>query len=89
MSILGLIVRVGFEHNVSVSNSLITSSFRFCELDVARRVFDQMAKRDVVSWTAILDMYVEMGDLKEARRIFEEMPERNEVSWSAMIARYS
>ncbi|KAL2532245.1 Pentatricopeptide repeat-containing protein [Abeliophyllum distichum] len=49
----------------------------------------RMEERDVVSWTAILDMYVEMGDLREARRIFNEMPERNEISWSMMISRYS
>ncbi|XP_052197862.1 pentatricopeptide repeat-containing protein At2g13600-like [Diospyros lotus] len=89
MSVLGLIVKVGFEHNVSVSNSLITLNLRLGEIDLARRIFDQMEERDVVSWTAIMDMYVEMGDLREARRIFDEMPERNEVSWSAMIARYS
>lgn len=89
MNVLGLIIKFGYEHNVSVSNSLITLCLRMGEMALARRVFDQMEKRDVVSWTAILDMYVGMGDLREARRIFDEMPERNEVSWSAMIARYS
>ncbi|XP_059639959.1 pentatricopeptide repeat-containing protein At5g42450, mitochondrial-like [Cornus florida] len=87
--VLPLIIKVGFEHNVSVSNSLITLCLRLGEIDLARRIFDQMEKRDVVSWTAILDLYAEKGDLREARRIFNEMPERNEVSWSAMIARYS
>ncbi|XP_008230940.1 PREDICTED: pentatricopeptide repeat-containing protein At2g13600-like [Prunus mume] len=89
MSVLGLIVKTGFEHNISVSNSLITLCLKMGEKALARRIFDQMEKKDVVSWTAILDMYVGMGDLREARRIFDEMPERNEVSWSAMIARYS
>ncbi|KAB2610209.1 pentatricopeptide repeat-containing protein [Pyrus ussuriensis x Pyrus communis] len=89
MSVLGLIVKTGYEHNLSVSNSLITLCLKMGEKALARRVFDQMEKRDVVSWTAILDMYVGTGDLREARRIFDEMPERNEVSWSAMIARYS
>ncbi|KAJ8750112.1 hypothetical protein K2173_014027 [Erythroxylum novogranatense] len=88
MSILGLIVKTGLESNVSVSNSLITFFFRMAEITLARRVFDEMKERDVVSWTAILDIHVEMGDLLEARRIFDEMPERNEVAWSAMIARY-
>ncbi|KAF9625064.1 hypothetical protein IFM89_017867 [Coptis chinensis] len=88
-SLLGLIVRYGFEHNVSVCNSIITLSLRMGETEVARRVFDEMEVRDVVSWTTILDVYVEIGELKEARRIFETMPEKNEVSWSTMIARYS
>ncbi|KAK3019725.1 hypothetical protein RJ639_003161 [Escallonia herrerae] len=58
------------------------------KIDLARRIFHRMEVRDVISWTAILDMYVEMGDLTEARRVFDEMPVRNTVSWSAMIARY-
>ncbi|XP_042975251.1 pentatricopeptide repeat-containing protein At2g13600-like [Carya illinoinensis] len=89
MSVLGLIIKEGFEHHLSVCNSMITLTLRIGEINLARRVFDQMVKRDAVSWTAILDMYVEMGDLGEARRVFDEMPERNEISWSAMIARYT
>ncbi|OWM70641.1 pentatricopeptide repeat-containing protein At1g31430-like isoform X2 [Punica granatum] len=88
MSVLGLVVKAGFEHSVSVSNSLITLFLRMGEADLAKQVFDLMEERDTVTWTAILDMYVESGDLARARRIFDEMPKRNEVSWSAMIARY-
>ncbi|KAK9064756.1 hypothetical protein SSX86_016138 [Deinandra increscens subsp. villosa] len=89
MSVLTLVVKLGFEEDVSVCNSLITFSLRLDRMEMARRVFERMGKRDVISWTAILDMYVETGDLKEARKVFDEMPERNEVSWSAMISRYT
>ncbi|KAK4846686.1 hypothetical protein QYF36_020841 [Acer negundo] len=89
MGFFGLIVKAGFENKVSVSNSLISLCLKMHEIDMAWRVFDLMKKKDVVSWTTILDMYVEMGDLVEARRIFDMMPERNEITWSVMIARYS
>ncbi|KAK1423269.1 hypothetical protein QVD17_18566 [Tagetes erecta] len=89
MSVFGLIVKVGFEDDVSVCNSLITFSLRLGEFEMGRRIFERMGNRDVISWTAILDMYVEIGDLEEARKVFDEMPERNEVSWSAMISRYT
>ncbi|KAG8366889.1 hypothetical protein BUALT_Bualt16G0014900 [Buddleja alternifolia] len=88
-SVMGSSIKVGFEDNLSISNSLVTFFLRLGEIDFARRTFDQMKEKNVISWTAILDMYVEMGDLEEAHRIFEEMPERNEVSWSAIIARFS
>lgn len=88
-SVLGLIIKVGFEDNVCVSNSLVKFFLRLGEIDFAKRTFDRVDEKDVVSWTTILDMYVEMGDLREARRVFDEMPERNEVTWSAMIARFS
>lgn len=89
VAVLGLIIKAGFEQDISVSNSLITLCLRMGETDLARRVFDRMEKKDVVSWTAILDVSVGMRNLQEARRIFDEMPERNEISWSAMIARYA
>ncbi|KAK3183607.1 hypothetical protein Dsin_030893 [Dipteronia sinensis] len=89
MGFFGLIVKVGFEDKVSVSNSLISLCLKMHEIDMAWRVFDLMKKKDVVSWTTVLDMYVEMGDLVEAHRIFDKMPERNEITWSVMIARYS
>lgn len=89
MCLLGLVVKVGFEDHLAVSNALITFSVRLGEADLAKRTFDRMEIKDVVSWTAILDMYFGEGDLKEARRIFDQMPERNEVSWSAMISRYN
>ncbi|KAK4409936.1 putative pentatricopeptide repeat-containing protein [Sesamum angolense] len=87
--VIALIIKVGFEDDVCVSNSLVTFFLRLGEMDYARRTFDRMEEKDVVSWTTILDMHVEMGDLREARRIFDEMPERNEVTWSAIIARFS
>ncbi|KAI3716974.1 hypothetical protein L1987_68234 [Smallanthus sonchifolius] len=89
MSVLSLVVKLGFEGDVSICNCLITFCLRLGEIEMGRRIFERMGKRDVISWTAILDMYVEMGDLGEARKVFDEMPERNEVSWSAMISRYA
>ncbi|ONK69730.1 uncharacterized protein A4U43_C05F26120 [Asparagus officinalis] len=88
-SIVGLIVKTNFEKHVSVCNSLITMFSKMREVDNAKRVFDEMIVRDVISWTALLDFYFEVGDLKEARQVFDSMPERNEISWSTMIARLS
>ncbi|KAG6390070.1 hypothetical protein SASPL_151549 [Salvia splendens] len=89
MSVLGLIVKLGFDGNVCVLNSLVTFFLRLGRIEFARKTFDMMEVKDVVSWTTMLDMYVEMGEMGEARRVFDEMPERNEVAWSAMIARLS
>ncbi|KAF3783299.1 Pentatricopeptide repeat-containing protein [Nymphaea thermarum] len=87
-SVLTMIVKLGLEHDPSICNSLITLHVRLREVDVARRIFDRMSTKNVVSWTAMLDSYVEAGELDEARRLFDEMPHKNEISWSAMIARY-
>ncbi|PHT34548.1 hypothetical protein CQW23_26348 [Capsicum baccatum] len=81
MCVLGFSVKVGFEHNLSVSNSLITFNLRLNDTVSARTIFDRMQSKDVVSWIAILDMYVQLGELVEACRVLDEMPERNEICW--------
>lgn len=41
---------------------------------------------DVVTNTALLDMYAKCGSMDLAYKVFNAMPERNVISWSAMIA---
>ncbi|EPS64538.1 hypothetical protein M569_10241, partial [Genlisea aurea] len=89
MCILGQIVKVGFDDDVCVSNSLVKLFLKSGELVSARKTFDAMERKDVVSWTTMLDLCFETGDLREARKMFDEMPERNEVTWSAMVSRMS
>ncbi|EOY21925.1 Tetratricopeptide repeat-like superfamily protein, putative [Theobroma cacao] len=55
----------------------------------ARRVFDEMGERNVVSWNSLLAGYIRYGDVHMARRVFDEMPERNVVSWTTMVAGFS
>ncbi|EEF33223.1 pentatricopeptide repeat-containing protein, putative [Ricinus communis] len=58
-------------------------------VDEARRLFDEMPKRDVISWTAMVAGLARNGRIDEARKIFDKMPERNVVSWNAMITGYA
>nr|DAD42017.1 TPA_asm: hypothetical protein HUJ06_000247 [Nelumbo nucifera] len=55
----------------------------------ARKLFDGMPFRDVVSWNAMVAGYAKVGDVDNARVLFERMPERNAISWTAVIAGYS
>ena len=57
-------------------------------MDCARRVFDEMAYRDIASWTTLLSCYAHSGSVEAARKMFDKMPERSVVSYSAMIAGY-
>lgn len=51
----------------------------------ARRVFDRMPARDVVSWTAMVKGYVTVHEMELALKLFNSMPLKNSVSWCAMI----
>ncbi len=58
---------------VMVHNKLINLYSKHGQLEKARRQFDQMTERDVVSWTAMLAAYTQHGHGKEALRLFKEM----------------
>ncbi|KAA8542799.1 hypothetical protein F0562_023951 [Nyssa sinensis] len=51
-------------------------------------MFDEMPKRNLVSWDAMLDGYAKCGDIDLAREVFELMPERDVVWWSSLIDGY-
>ncbi|KMT11403.1 hypothetical protein BVRB_5g107310 [Beta vulgaris subsp. vulgaris] len=67
------ILKVGFEASVLVQNGLLhyyaDGGFLVC----ARQVFDECAIRDVVTWTAMIDGYVQRDDPDDALRLFDVM----------------
>ncbi|OMO52853.1 hypothetical protein COLO4_36936 [Corchorus olitorius] len=82
----------GFCSNVFVRTNLINLYALVCGDDgigFARKVFDEMGERNVVSWNSLLAGYIRCGDVDMARRVFDEMPERNVVSWTTMVAGFA
>ncbi|CAL9748152.1 unnamed protein product [Musa acuminata subsp. burmannicoides] len=58
-----------------VVNNLISAYVRFRELVAARKLFDGMPKRNVVSWTAMISGCLKMGLDDEVLRLFEALIE--------------
>lgn len=58
--------------DIYISNNLITTYLGFGKLSEARKVFDKMPKKNVVTWTAVIDGYLEFGFDDEALRLFED-----------------
>ncbi|KAL9665046.1 hypothetical protein QQ045_020455 [Rhodiola kirilowii] len=67
--------RAGLEGDEHVSHSLITMYSSCGELDEARKVFDEIPVRDVVSWNSIISGYSKLGFAREAVGLFREMRE--------------
>ncbi|KAG1331180.1 pentatricopeptide repeat-containing protein [Cocos nucifera] len=84
----GMVVKIGFEGDNVVGNSLMEMYAKCDVLEDARRLFDQSNSKDVVSWTSMVSGYATCGRIDEAEALFEDMPERNVVSWNAMLAGY-
>lgn len=79
----------GFSLNVVLSSSIVDAYAKCGELSDARKLFDQMGKRDVLAWTTLISGYAKWGDMESARALFDVMPKRNPVSWTAMISGYA
>jgi len=58
---------------VLVSNNLISAYVRFDETAAARKVFDGMPERSVVSWTAMMSGYQRLGRRGQVVRLFLDM----------------
>lgn len=82
------VMKTGFESDKFIQNSLIHMYASCGDIVYARKVFDGMLIRNLVSWNAMLDGHAKCGDVISARGVFELMPERDVVSWSSLIDGY-
>ncbi|XP_057844185.1 pentatricopeptide repeat-containing protein At5g59600 [Cryptomeria japonica] len=85
----GCIIRSGFDSDVFVQSALVDMYAKCASMEDARRVFDQMSQRDVVSWNAMISGFAQNGRLDEAVCMFEKMPQPDVISWNAVIAGYA
>eukprot|EP01018_Ginkgo_biloba_P008632 Gb_28758 [translate_table: standard] len=83
------IMRRGFQSDVFVGTALVDMYLKCGKIGTARKVFDKMPERNVVSWNSMIAGYAQNGHLHEALILFQKMPERNVVSWTAMSAGYA
>ncbi|KAJ0713971.1 putative tetratricopeptide-like helical domain superfamily [Helianthus annuus] len=79
-------VKFGVQDDVYVGNSVIGLYVGCGVLECARKVFDEMSKRDVVSWNLIIGGCLRCGEVDVARELFVRMDERNVISWNSVIA---
>eukprot|EP01018_Ginkgo_biloba_P027163 Gb_22477 [translate_table: standard] len=65
----------GFLTDSLLLNTLVNMYIKCGSLANARRVFDQMSQRDVLSWTIMIAAYARHGFAKEALALFCQMPQ--------------
>uniref|UniRef100_J3LKF1 Pentatricopeptide repeat-containing protein n=2 Tax=Oryza brachyantha TaxID=4533 RepID=J3LKF1_ORYBR len=75
--------------HVHVYNALLHAYSSRAAAGDARRVFDEMPARDVISFSGLLTLHLKANDLGAARVVFDQMSHRDVVSWTAMISAYA
>ena len=78
-----------FSDDIVLGNALVDMYAKCSRVSEARRVFDRMPVRNVVSETSMVSGYARAASIKAARFMFWKMKQRNVVSWNALIAGYT
>jgi pentatricopeptide repeat protein len=76
----------GYGLDMHVWNALVGMYAKCGEMEDARRVFDGMPARDVVSWNAMVSGYASAGMWGEAFDLLQWVPGANIVTWNAVAA---
>ncbi|KAG6433447.1 hypothetical protein SASPL_105061 [Salvia splendens] len=72
----GYVVRKGLDSILPVMNALVTMYARCGDVELGENVFNQMEKRDVVSWNSMISSYAVHGLGSKALATFQEMVKR-------------
>ncbi|KAL5553980.1 hypothetical protein UlMin_041381 [Ulmus minor] len=67
------VLKFGFDSDVYVNNSLIHFYTSCGNLDFARKVFDKMCERSIVSWNVMIEGLVQLGEFDYGLKLFTEM----------------
>ncbi|GFY94494.1 tetratricopeptide repeat (TPR)-like superfamily protein [Actinidia rufa] len=84
LKIHGYLIVSGFGAIVSVQNSLL-SMYADIEMDIARKLFDEMYSRDLISWSMMIGGYVLSEEPEVAFQLFREVASKNKIEMDGQI----
>ncbi|XP_011625363.2 pentatricopeptide repeat-containing protein At2g13600 [Amborella trichopoda] len=70
------------------SNCMISAYSQMGLSDQAKRLFDKMPERNIVSWTALITCLMQCGKVHDACEYFHRIPTQSVVSFTAIISGY-
>ncbi|KAK6144032.1 hypothetical protein DH2020_020852 [Rehmannia glutinosa] len=74
--------------SVPLGNALLDMYVKCGDLEEAKKLFERMGEKTIVSWTTMVAGFAKFGYLDVARRLFDAMPEKDVIPWNAMISAY-
>ncbi|CAN4078392.1 unnamed protein product [Withania somnifera] len=73
------IVKYGFLGHIALLNSMLNVYGKCGRIEFARKLFEWMDEKDIVSWNSLVSGYSSVGDTKELLRLMYRM--RSENTW--------
>lgn len=85
-----LVIKVGLDMDVGVGNTLTDAYAKGGDLSLARKVFDGMIEKDVVSWNSMIALSAQNGLSGEALELYAKMlsdggKRHNAITLSAVL----
>ncbi|KAJ9695770.1 hypothetical protein PVL29_010977 [Vitis rotundifolia] len=71
-SVHSFALKTGYDCDVFVGSSMVDMYAKCGEIGDARKMFDEMPNRNVVSWSGMIYGYSQMGEDEEALRLFKQ-----------------
>lgn len=80
-----LLTKLQLMGSIIVSTNLLNVYCGCLRVVDARKLFDQMPERNIVTWNALLNGYSKAGLVHQARELFERFPNKDVVSWGTIM----
>ena len=74
--------------SLTLINAMLDMYTKCGSVEDAKRLFDKMSEKDIVSWTTMLIGYAKIGEYDAAQGIFDAMPNQDTAAWNALIIAY-
>ncbi|KAK6942599.1 Pentatricopeptide repeat [Dillenia turbinata] len=73
MSVHGCSVKFGLDYDMSVANCLLSMYVRCGSVELARKLFDGMSDKGLITWNAMISGYAQNGLANEVLDLYREM----------------
>ncbi|XP_031271192.1 pentatricopeptide repeat-containing protein At2g29760, chloroplastic [Pistacia vera] len=74
--------------DLTMSNAMLDMYVKCGSLEDAKRLFDKIEEKDIISWTTMIDGYAKLGEYDAARCVLDAVPKQEIAIWNALISAY-